>query len=69
MHPENNARRSELIELLQVKSINLIVGNNVDVKKSDVKGYLCNRCRRWSAEKQDELCNRCEKTVELFYSK
>lgn len=69
MHPENNDSESDLIELLQVNSIELTLSNTTDVKTTNSKGILCKRCRRWSAKKQDELCNRCEKTVEIFYSK
>lgn len=68
LHPKNNVKNSDLIEFLQVNSIDLILSNTIDVKSCDKKGILCKRCRRWSAEKQDELCKRCEKTVGIFYS-
>lgn len=68
LHPKENSRRSDLIELLQVNSIGLFLGDTIDVRTSDVKGILCKRCRKWSADKEDELCERCEKTVEKFYS-
>jgi len=68
LHPKDSSRKSDLIELLQVNSIDLILGNEIDVKMSGTKGILCKRCRRWSANKQDELCERCEKTVKNFYS-
>jgi len=69
LHPKNNARKSDLIELLQVNSIDLIVSETFDIKTNDTKGALCKRCRRWTAEKEDDLCERCEETVNIFYSK
>ncbi|XP_060879352.1 isoleucine--tRNA ligase, mitochondrial [Metopolophium dirhodum] len=69
LHPKNNTRKSDLIELLQVNSIELILNDTIDIKTSDTKGILCKRCRRWSAEKKDDLCKRCEETVNIFYSK
>ncbi|XP_060838287.1 isoleucine--tRNA ligase, mitochondrial [Rhopalosiphum padi] len=68
LHPKNNATRSDLIELLQVSSIDLVLNDTIDIKTSDTKHILCKRCRRWSAEKEDYLCKRCEKTVNIFYS-
>lgn len=69
LHPENNVKKSDLIELLQVNSVDLTLSDTFDIKTSDTCGVLCKRCRRWSSEKQDELCERCEKIVEMFYSK
>lgn len=69
LHPKNNTRKSDLIELLQVNSIELILSDTIDIKTSDTKGIVCKRCRRWSAEKKDDLCKRCEETVNIFYSK
>lgn len=69
LHPNNNVRNSDLIEFLQVNSIDLILSDTTDIKTSNTKGILCKRCRRWSAEKKDELCKRCEETVKNFYSK
>lgn len=69
LHPKNNARKSDLIELLQVNSIDLILHDTIDIKTNDTTGFLCKRCRRWTAEKEDVLCERCEKTVNIFYSK
>lgn len=66
MHPENNVKKTDLIELLQVNSVDLTLSNTFDVQIIDTKGFLCKRCRRWSSEKQDELCERCEKIVEIF---
>lgn len=69
MHPKNNAKHSDLIELLQVSSIDLIPSDVIDIKTSDTRGFLCKRCRRWSADEQDNLCERCKNTVEIFYTK
>lgn len=52
-----------------MNSIDLILGNTIDVKASNTKGYICKRCRTWTAKEQNELCNRCEKIMENFYSK
>lgn len=69
MHPKNNTTRSDLIELLQVNKINLILSDRFDVMTNDTQHFLCVRCRRWSAENKDELCKRCEKIMEIIYSK
>lgn len=69
LHPNNNATKSDLIELLQVSSIDLVLNDTIEIKTSDTKQILCKRCRRWSAEKENNLCKRCEKTVNIFYSK
>lgn len=68
LHPKYNSRTSDLIEILQVNSIELTYNDTIEIKTTDKKGILCKRCRRWSADKEDELCKRCEKTIEIFYS-
>jgi len=67
LHPKNNISSSDLIEFLQVNSIDLILGDTIDVKSNGTKGILCKRCRRWCAEENDELCERCDKIIQIFY--
>ncbi|XP_050536211.1 isoleucine--tRNA ligase, mitochondrial isoform X2 [Daktulosphaira vitifoliae] len=69
LHPDNKATISDLIELYQVNSINLVTSDSIFVKKTKSISHLCKRCRKWTADKQNGLCLRCKLVIEEFYLK
>ncbi|XP_078035223.1 isoleucyl-tRNA synthetase, mitochondrial isoform X2 [Augochlora pura] len=62
LHDNVEKTTSELCEILQVSSINLIedqTKTETQIQMKAIETVLCNRCRRYPEEGQDCLCSRC----------
>lgn len=72
MHPKISEKLndSELCEILQVNSINLILNENLDnyrLHTSLSNEIRCARCRRYTVSDSTSLCNRCEVVLEAKF--
>nr|XP_033336512.1 isoleucine--tRNA ligase, mitochondrial isoform X2 [Megalopta genalis] len=62
LHDNGEESTSELCEILQVSSINLIENQTVtetQIQTKAIEKVLCDRCRRYPEDGQDCLCPRC----------
>ncbi|XP_076661830.1 isoleucyl-tRNA synthetase, mitochondrial isoform X2 [Halictus rubicundus] len=77
LHDNKIQSTSELCEILQASSINLIENQTIaetNIQVNAVQKVLCERCRRYPEEREDGLCSRCadmivqEKSTLVNYS-
>ncbi|XP_018320413.1 isoleucine--tRNA ligase, mitochondrial isoform X2 [Agrilus planipennis] len=67
MQPDAHKMKSELCDFFQISDIEVDVenlsGKNYIFKFEKSSLFVCDRCRRFSADKEYELCNRCSSVV------
>lgn len=59
---------SYLCELLRVQSIELRQTTNEELilEKFEIEDSLCERCRRFAVSNENEICKRCQTTLNVL---
>lgn len=66
LHDEKDPSMSELCEILQLSSVQLIENQSIgetEIRVHDIKDTLCERCRRYPGSRKDGLCTRCAEVL------